>query len=79
MKRYAGYARYTLQKMRKNRRVNIRLSQLDLESLQKIAVDEGIPYQTLMASVIHKYVNGRIAEKYASIGFGARSAKTRRA
>ncbi|MFI5348893.1 MAG: antitoxin [Elusimicrobiota bacterium] len=64
MKRYAGYAHHTLQKMRKDRRVNIRLSQLDLERFQRIALEEGIPYQTLMTSVIHKYVNGRLTEKY---------------
>jgi predicted DNA binding CopG/RHH family protein len=79
MKRYAGYARYTLQKMRKNRRVNIRLSELDIESLQKIAVEEGIPYQTLMASVLHKYVNGRIIEKFTGNSGEARRSTSRRA
>ncbi|HXS99885.1 MAG TPA: antitoxin [Elusimicrobiota bacterium] len=63
MKRYAGYARNTLDKIRKNRRANIRLSQWDLEHLQKKAIEEGIPYQTLMASVLHKYVTGRLVEK----------------
>jgi predicted DNA binding CopG/RHH family protein len=63
MKRYAGYARHTLDKIRKNRRVNIRLTQWDVERFQEKAVEEGIPYQTLMASVIHKYVSGRLIEK----------------
>lgn len=57
IQRYVQYARRTL---RKNRRINIRLSQLDLESLQTKAVQEGIPYQTLIASVLHKYVIGRL-------------------
>ena len=63
MKRYAAYARYTLEKLRKSCRVNIRLSQMDFEDLQKKALQEGIPYQALMSSVIHKYVSGRFIEK----------------
>lgn len=54
--RYAEYARQTL---RKNRRINIRLSQSDLEALQGKALREGIPYQTLMTSVLHRYVTGQ--------------------
>ena len=58
-KKYQDYARATL---RKDRRVNIRISSKDLESLQKKALQEGIPYQTLMASILHKYVTGALAE-----------------
>lgn len=57
LQKYLRYARNTL---RKNRRVNIRLSQGDLEALRVKAVQEGIPYQTLIASVLHKYVAGRL-------------------
>ena len=46
----------------KDRRVNIRLSSLDLSDIQVKALEEGIPYQTLIASVLHKYVTGRLAE-----------------
>jgi predicted DNA binding CopG/RHH family protein len=46
--------------LRKNKRVNIRISQIDLEYLQKRAFEEGIPYQTLMASVLHKFAHGRL-------------------
>ena len=46
----------------KNRRVNIRISAMDLEGLQAKAAEEGMPYQTLMASVLHKYVSGRLKE-----------------
>jgi predicted DNA binding CopG/RHH family protein len=46
----------------KNRRVNIRISSQDLEGLQARAAEEGVPYQTLMASVLHKYVSGRLVE-----------------
>ena len=47
----------------KNRRVNIRLSAADLLNLQARAYEEGVPYQTLIASVLHKYVSGRLHEK----------------
>ena len=47
----------------KNRRVNIRLSPIDLSDIQVKALEEGVPYQTLIASVLHKYVSGRFIEK----------------
>jgi len=50
---------------KKDKRVNIRISKLDLELLQERALIEGLPYQTLMSSVLHKYVTGRFAEKNA--------------
>lgn len=43
---------------KKNKRINIRISSRDLESLKRRALEEGIPYQTLMSSVLHKYVSG---------------------
>ena len=47
----------------KDRRINIRLSSLDLNDIQVKALEAGIPYQTLISSVLHKYVTGRLAEK----------------
>ena len=47
----------------KDRRVNIRLSSGDLSDIQTKALEEGIPYQTLIASVLHKYVSGRLTER----------------
>ena len=47
---------------KKNKRVNIRISEVDLELLQEKALIEGLPYQTLMSSVLHKYVTGRLHE-----------------
>ena len=47
----------------KDRRVNIRLSSIDLGDIQVRALEEGVPYQTLIASVLHKYVSGRLIEK----------------
>lgn len=46
----------------KDRRVNIRLSSGDLSDIQAKALEEGVPYQTLIASVLHKYVTGRLSE-----------------
>lgn len=46
----------------KDRRVNIRLSSGDLSDIQAKALEEGMPYQTLIASVLHKYVTGRLTE-----------------
>lgn len=48
----------------KDKRVNIRLSSFDLNDIQVKALEEGLPYQTLIASVLHKYVTGRLTEKH---------------
>ena len=48
--------------MRKDARINIRLSSRDRRSLQKCALVEGMPCQTLVASILHKYVEGRLRE-----------------
>jgi predicted DNA binding CopG/RHH family protein len=50
----------------KDRRVNIRLSSGDLNDIQVRALEEGMPYQTLIASVLHKYVTGRLVEPSTS-------------
>ena len=47
----------------KDRRVNIRLSSGDLQDIQVRALEEGLPYQTLIASILHKYVSGQLAER----------------
>lgn len=57
--RYAASATATLTK---DKRINIRLSSRDLEDVQTRAAEEGMPYQTLIASVLHKYVSGRLVE-----------------
>lgn len=51
----------------KDRRVNIRLSSIDLNDIQVKALEEGMPYQTLIASVLHKYVSGRLVEQTSLI------------
>ncbi len=49
--------------LRKDKRVNIRMSERDLIRFKKKALEEGLPYQTLISSILHKYVNGRFVEK----------------
>ena len=48
---------------KKDTRINIRLSSRDLRAIQSRALKEGIPYQTLVSSVLHKYVDGQLVEK----------------
>ena len=48
--------------MKKNRKINIRIAENDLSSLQRRAAREGIPYQTLIGSVLHKYASGYLKE-----------------
>ena len=48
---------------RKDSRVNIRLPQRDVAAIKVKAMEEGIPYQTMMASILHKYISGRLSEK----------------
>ena len=53
---YAQIAKNTLQK---TERMNIRISKGDLNKIKAKAAEQGIPYQTLVSSLIHKYVSGR--------------------
>jgi predicted DNA binding CopG/RHH family protein len=67
--RYRGYASRGdppgAPTLPKDKRVNIRISQKDLAAIQKKALEEGIPYQTLISSILHKYLSGRLSEKKA--------------
>lgn len=58
-----AYSEYAAATFKKDRRVNIRISSKDLEALQMRALEEGLPYQTLIASVLHKFVSGRLIER----------------
>lgn len=62
IKKYQAYARAAF---RKDRRVNIRIAEKDLLGIQKKATEEGLPYQTLISSILHKFVNGRLTERKA--------------
>ena len=47
--------------LKKDKRINLRLSQRDYHQIQIKAIEEGMPYQTLIASIVHKYLNGSLA------------------
>ena len=53
-------AKYTLAKMKKNKRITIRVEKDDLESIQDKAIKSGIPYQTLIAAILRKFAQGKI-------------------
>jgi len=59
IRKHGQYAKNT---MRKDKRVNIRISSRDLEQLQTLAMEDGIPYQTLMSSILHRFLTGKLAE-----------------
>ena len=51
---------------KKDKRINIRISNRDLVAIQSRAIEEGIPYQTLVSSIIHKYISGSLQDLTAS-------------
>ena len=57
----------------KDQRINIRLSTGDLRDIQTKALQEGMPYQTLIASILHKFVTGKFAERQTSHSHGGNS------
>ena len=57
---YAQYARNTFLK---NKRINIRISEKDFLGIKTKSLEEGIPYQTLISSILHKYISGKLVEK----------------
>lgn len=50
------------QHLKRDSRINIRVSSADLNMVRRIAAQEGLPYQTLLSSVIHKFVSGRLVD-----------------
>ena len=59
-KEYAQYAKNTFLK---NKRINIRISEKDFVDIKTKSLEEGIPYQTLISSIIHKYISGKFIEQ----------------
>ncbi len=49
--------------LKKDKRINLRLSQKDYHQIQIKAIEEGIPYQTLISSLVHKYLNGSLTHR----------------
>jgi predicted DNA binding CopG/RHH family protein len=60
IKKHREIAKNTL---KKDKRINIRLSSNDLQMLKTTAAELGIPYQTLVSSILHQYVTGRLVQK----------------
>ncbi len=54
------------QTFKKDKRINIRISSRDLMAIQRRALEEGMPYQTLVASILHKYVSGSLYDVTAN-------------
>ena len=61
-KRKEDLKQYSRATLRKDKRINIRISERDLKELQRQAVHEGLPYQTFISSILHKFVNGNLLE-----------------
>ncbi len=61
-KRKAEIINYARNTFKKDKRLNIRISERDLNELQKRALSEGLPYQTFVSSIIHKFLNGKLVE-----------------
>jgi predicted DNA binding CopG/RHH family protein len=57
-KQFEEYARYSLNKQR---RINIRMTERDLKKIRAKAIEEGIPYQSLISMLIHKYNEGKVS------------------
>ena len=55
--------KYAEATMKKDKRMNIRISERDLKNLKIKALEEGLPYQTLVSMILHKYVSGKLLEK----------------
>ena len=62
-KKLSKYVQAVKESLSKNKRINIRITSKDLNDIQVKAIEEGIPYQTLISSLIHKYNSGKLVEK----------------
>jgi predicted DNA binding CopG/RHH family protein len=62
-KRISHYQQIAKATFKKDSRVNIRMSSKDVHAIQVKALEEGIPYQTLISSILHKYVTGKLTEE----------------
>ena len=60
------HKKFAAETFKKDKRINIRIASRDLSTLQKLAMIEGIPYQTFIVSILHKFADGRYIEKQAN-------------
>ena len=72
----ARFAAMASASLAKDKRVNIRISSRGLDDIQAKAAEEAVPYETLMSSILHKHVTGRLVEPQASLT--PRSSETRK-
>ena len=63
---------------KKDKRINIRISSRDLDAIQKRALVEGMPYQTLVSSILHKYISGSLRDISANKSLQSDAPKARR-
>ncbi len=61
-KKATQYQEYARQALNKTRNINIRLSHGDLQKIKSLAAEKGMPYQTLISSLLHRYSTGRVEE-----------------
>lgn len=64
-KRKLRKVEHILDRVRKSRNINIRISEMVLEQLKKRSQEEGIPYQTLISSILHKFVTDKLVDEKA--------------
>ena len=62
-KKKLKYAQYARETFLKNKRINIRISEKDFLGIKTKSLEEGVPYQTLISSILHKYISGKLVEK----------------
>ena len=61
--RLAQIRSYTKATIAKDKRITLKLSSFDLDAIQAKAIEQGIPYQTLISSILHKYATGLLVER----------------
>ena len=61
--RLAQLQSYAKSTIAKDKRITLQLSSMDLDAIQAIAIEEGIPYQTFISSILHKYIIGKLIER----------------
>lgn len=61
--RLETFKKYAKGTLAKDKRVTLRVSSIDLDAIQTKAIEEGIPYQTLISSILHKYVTGKLIDR----------------
>ncbi len=64
--RLAQLQRYAKATLAKDQQITLRLSSMDLDAIQAKAIEEGIPYQIFISSILHKYITGRLIEQRES-------------